>query len=66
MLRFGESIQEILAREGMSRRDFLKFCSVMAGALALPRKERFSDRQSTRIPTTSPCRLAGTTRLCWL
>ncbi|PKO06454.1 MAG: Ni/Fe hydrogenase [Chloroflexi bacterium HGW-Chloroflexi-3] len=32
MLRLGESVQEFLAREGMSRRDFLKFCSVMACA----------------------------------
>ena len=38
MLRFGESVQEYLTRKGISRRDFLKFCGVMAGALALPPK----------------------------
>lgn len=37
MLHFGESIQDFLLREGMSRRDFIKFCSIMAGALALPK-----------------------------
>lgn len=32
-----ESIQDALIRRGVSRRDFLKFCTLMAGALALPR-----------------------------
>jgi len=31
------SIQETAVRQGISRRDFLKFCSMMAGVLALPR-----------------------------
>jgi hydrogenase small subunit len=30
------SLTEILAQRGVSRRDFLKFCSFMAGTLALP------------------------------
>jgi hydrogenase small subunit len=49
MLRFGESIQEILAREGMSRRDFLKFCSVMASALALPHKEGLAIARALKV-----------------
>ncbi len=32
-----ESIKDALIRRGVSRRDFLKFCTLMAGALALPR-----------------------------
>ncbi len=32
-----ERIQDALIRRGVSRRDFLKFCTLMAGALALPR-----------------------------
>ncbi len=30
------NLVEILARRGVSRRDFLKFCTIMAGVLALP------------------------------
>jgi hydrogenase small subunit len=30
------SVAEILARRGVSRRDFLKFCALMTGTLALP------------------------------
>jgi hydrogenase small subunit len=29
-------LEETLGRKGVSRRDFLKFCTIMAGALALP------------------------------
>jgi len=54
MLRFGESIQEILAREGMSRRDFLKFYSVMAGALALPHKESLAIARALESPHRLP------------
>jgi hydrogenase small subunit len=54
MLRFGESIQEILAREGMSRRDFLKFCSVMASALALPHKEGLAIARALESPQRLP------------
>jgi len=32
-----ESIKDTLTRRGVSRRDFLKFCTLMAGALALPK-----------------------------
>ncbi len=32
-----ESIKDTLIRRGVSRRDFLKFCTLMAGALALPK-----------------------------
>jgi hydrogenase small subunit len=32
----GENLAQILAQRGVSRRDFLKFCTVMAGTLALP------------------------------
>ena len=54
MLRFGESVQEFLKREGMSRRDFLKFCSVMAGALALPHKEAFAIARALGSPKRLP------------
>jgi hydrogenase small subunit len=33
---FEGNVGEALARRGVSRRDFLKFCTVMAGTLALP------------------------------
>lgn len=36
MLTKDESLNESLQRRGVSRRDFLKFCMMMAGALALP------------------------------
>lgn len=32
-----ESVRDILFKRGVSRREFLKFCSLMAGALALPK-----------------------------
>ena len=32
-----ESIQQTLMKRGVTRRDFLKFCGVMAAALALPK-----------------------------
>lgn len=32
-----ESIKDALIKRGVSRRDFLKFCTLMAGALALPK-----------------------------
>jgi hydrogenase small subunit len=34
--RFDGALAETLVKRGVSRRDFLKFCSVMAGTLALP------------------------------
>lgn len=34
--RYDSSVMEALAQKGVSRRDFLKFCTAMAGALALP------------------------------
>ena len=33
----GETLQDTFTRKGISRRDFMKFCGVMAGALALPK-----------------------------
>jgi hydrogenase small subunit len=54
MLRFGESVQELLAREGMSRRDFLKFCSVMAAAMALPHKESLAIAKALESPQRLP------------
>ena len=32
----GTTIQKTAMQNGVSRRDFLKFCSMMAGVLALP------------------------------
>lgn len=37
MLNLGESIHEMLLDRGVSRRDFMKFCGLMANALALPK-----------------------------
>ncbi|HET9110722.1 MAG TPA: hydrogenase small subunit, partial [Ktedonobacterales bacterium] len=53
-----DGVWAALSRRGVSRRDFLKFCSVMTGALALPM------RYSTRIAQA----LEQTTRpaLVWL
>ncbi|HZC06023.1 MAG TPA: hydrogenase small subunit [Ktedonobacterales bacterium] len=53
-----DGVWAAVARRGVSRRDFLKFCSVMTGALALPM------RYSTRIAQA----LEQTTRpaLVWL
>ena len=31
-----EGLEETMARRGVSRREFLKFCTVMTGVLALP------------------------------
>jgi len=36
MQEFGKDIGSLLTQRGVSRRDFLKFCAVMAGTLALP------------------------------
>lgn len=35
-LGMGDSVSSLLEKRGVSRRDFMKFCSAMAGALALP------------------------------
>lgn len=47
------SLQETATRQGVSRRDFLKFCSMMAGVLALPR----SYAQRIESALTAPRRL---------
>jgi hydrogenase small subunit len=49
----GDGVWAALSRRGVSRRDFLRFCSVMAGALALP--PRYANRivqalEQTRRP----------------
>jgi hydrogenase small subunit len=36
MEEFGKDVGSILAQRGISRREFLKFCAVVAGTLALP------------------------------
>jgi hydrogenase small subunit len=35
-LAAGEKVSDLLERRGVSRRDFMKFCSAMAASLALP------------------------------
>ena len=54
MLNLGESIQDVLLREGLSRRDFLKFCGLMAGALALPPKFSQTIANALEAPTRLP------------
>jgi hydrogenase small subunit len=39
MEELGKGLSAILAQRGISRREFLKFCAVMAGTLALPPSE---------------------------
>ncbi len=45
MIDFSQGLEQELARTGVSRRDFLKFCSAMAGVLVLPTRyvERIAD-----------------------
>ncbi|MEW6401477.1 MAG: hydrogenase small subunit [Chloroflexota bacterium] len=47
------SVKEAASQRGISRRDFLKFCSLMAGALAMPRG--FAERIEKALST--PARL---------
>jgi len=54
MFHFGESIQEVLQREGLSRRDFLKFCGLMAGALALPKSAADQIARALESPKRLP------------
>ncbi len=35
MTNYNGSLRDVLEQSGVSRREFLKFCTVMAGALAL-------------------------------
>lgn len=48
------SIQEAAVQQGVSRRDFLKFCSLMAGVLALPRSYMSNIERALSTPARLP------------
>lgn len=48
------SIKEAASQRGISRRDFLKFCSLMAGALAMPRGYAERIEEALSVPARLP------------
>lgn len=48
------SLQQAMRERGITRRDFLKFCSTMAGALALPRRYSTRIAQALETPKRTP------------
>ncbi len=48
------SAQEAIDAQGISRRDFLKFCSLMIGSLALPRNFASTLEQALAAPKRAP------------
>ncbi len=54
MLYRGESIQELLMSRGVSRRDFMKFCGLMASALALPKNTEEMIARALEQPKRTP------------
>ncbi|MCX6059594.1 MAG: hydrogenase small subunit [Chloroflexi bacterium] len=48
------NLQETALKQGVSRRDFLKFCSMMAGVLALPRSYSTYIEQALAAPKRLP------------
>lgn len=49
-----ESIAQSLLKRGVSRRDFLKFCGVMAAALAMPKSAAAQIEQALASPRRTP------------
>lgn len=54
MLNLKPSLQETALERGMTRRDFLKFCSLMTGVLALPRSYSSRVEQALDAPARTP------------
>ncbi len=54
MTETGDSIQKSLIERGISRRDFLRFCVAMAGALALPRSAHTAIAKALQAPKKPP------------
>lgn len=48
------SVQEAATQRGVTRRDFLKFCSMMAGVLALPRSYSMTIEKALAAPARLP------------
>ncbi len=48
------SVQDVVSERGLSRRDFLKFCSLMAGVLALPRPYMKRIEKALAAPARTP------------
>ena len=48
------SVQEAVDVQGVSRRDFLKFCSLAIGVLALPRAYASTIEQALAVPKDVP------------
>lgn len=54
MLNMKPSLQDTALERGISRRDFLKFCSLMTGVLALPRSYSSRVEQALAAPVRTP------------
>ncbi len=54
MLNLKPSVQQTALDRGMTRRDFLKFCSLMTGVLALPRSYSSRVEQALAAPARTP------------
>ena len=54
MLNLIPSVQESARDRGMTRRDFLKFCSLMTGVLALPRPYSTRIEKALQAPARTP------------
>ena len=50
----GETLQDTFTRKGITRRDFMKFCGVMAGALALPKSTADLIARALKSPKRLP------------
>ena len=54
MLNLNPSVQQSALDRGMTRRDFLKFCSLMTGVLALPRSYSTRIEKALQAPARTP------------
>ena len=54
MLNLKRSVQASALDQGLTRRDFLKFCSLMTGVLALPRPYAQRIEQALAAPARTP------------
>jgi hydrogenase small subunit len=54
MIPRSQSIQELFEQRGLSRRDFMKFCGVMAAALAMPQAASAEIAKALQAPKRTP------------
>ena len=62
-IRMSTDSQELLVEHTVTRRDFLAFCSLMAGALALPKSSEELIRKALASPKRTPVIWLGITGL---